>query len=225
MSAPGDPIESCAVCGRTILAGESTRTYVTRDGDSQEVCALCISRAEAYGWTREDRTEARLPPPSERVRSGRVRRLFDRARESAALASVKPDPEAITDEPEPPPPPVSSALRPHAQRSVPQSPERRMQRAFLSFNASEHRRTVAGLMKSLGPPSVAAATNGATPAEVRITVAWELAWYQWDVDLSRDGAPIRQLAKGDEISELADSDRSWNGRANDEGELSLGSYE
>jgi hypothetical protein len=98
-----------------------------------------------------------------------------------------------------------------------------MQRALLSFNGSEHRRTVAGLIRSLGLPSVAAATSGASPAQVRITVAWELAWYQWEVDLSHDGAPVTPLAKGDEVAELGEEDRHWNARANDQGELSLGS--
>ena len=41
---------SCSVCGRTILKGERTRTYLTTEGESHTVCDLCRSRAEALHW-------------------------------------------------------------------------------------------------------------------------------------------------------------------------------
>ena len=41
---------SCSVCGRTILKGERTRTYLTPEGESRTVCDLCRSRAESLHW-------------------------------------------------------------------------------------------------------------------------------------------------------------------------------
>lgn len=105
---------------------------------------------------------------------------------------------------------------------MPQSPERRMRRALEAFNESEHRRTVAGLLRSLGEPSVCVATSAHSPAEVRVTVAWELSWYQWEVDLDAGDTPVREFAKGAEPDELEERDRAWNARAIDDGELRLG---
>jgi hypothetical protein len=227
----------CSVCERTILAGEVPRTYVTRDGAARVVCALCRPRAEVAGWIPEERFGEILPAENGRGARrgrGRMRRMIERARESAAIAASRPTPDerrreadaALAAEPHLPrhaagelePQPIAATRR----HSVPQSPERRMRRAFESFNASEHRRMVAGLMRSLGTPWVSAVTEASTPGEVRITVAWELAWYQWEVDIAREGAQLRQIAKGDEISELPEADQAWNGRAGADGELRVG---
>lgn len=106
--------------------------------------------------------------------------------------------------------------------AVPQSPERRIRRALERFNESRYRRTVAGLIRSLGLPQVSALTTPEAPAEVRVTVAWELSWYQWEVDLTGEDHAVRELAKGDEISELDEADRQWNARASEDGELHFG---
>ena len=57
---------------------------------------------------------------------------------------------------------------------------------------------------------------GDAGAEV-VTVAWELCWYQWSVD----GERIRQVAKGNEISELPIADRDWTATAAEDGRLTL----
>jgi hypothetical protein len=111
---------------------------------------------------------------------------------------------------------------PRRRRSIPQSPNRRIKRAFERFNETDYPSMVAGLIRSLGPPWVSAVTSAATPAEVRITVAWELSWYQWEVDLASDGLAVRELAKGNEVGELDEGDRAWNAHATEEGELRLG---
>ena len=44
----------CAVCGRILLTGESTATYLVSRGQrrvSKHVCELCWIRAEEEGWT------------------------------------------------------------------------------------------------------------------------------------------------------------------------------
>ena len=62
-------------------------------------------------------------------------------------------------------------------------------------------------------------------AEVRITVAWELSWYQWEVDLTAPGEPVRELGRGEELDQLAAVDQAWNAHAAEDGELRTGLIE
>jgi hypothetical protein len=87
-----------------------------------------------------------------------------------------------------------------------------------AFNAGQGPRKIAGLVKSLGEPHVAIRPDG--PAKALVTVAWELSWYQWNVDL--DGAAeVREVRKGSELSELEPDEQSWNASVDDEGRLRL----
>ncbi len=105
---------------------------------------------------------------------------------------------------------------------MPQKPERRIRRAFESFNDSEHRATVRSLIRSLGGPYVSAVTTEVTPAEVKITVAWELSWYQYEVDLTAEGEAVRELGRGEELTQLSAEDQAWNAHAAEDGELRTG---
>jgi hypothetical protein len=101
-------------------------------------------------------------------------------------------------------------------------PEPRLRRALQGFNDSDAPRKVAGLTRSLGSPSVSAVPAGPpTDGGARITVAWELAWYQWEIRLTDRGFALREVAKGDEIEQLEEADRVWNARAGDDGTLRL----
>jgi hypothetical protein len=235
----------CEICGRSMLAGERTRAYVTRDRERRAICDLCVVRAENAGWVPAEL--AGTPPPDQsRESGGAVRRLIGRARESAAALAAQREearaenrsPREGTEERAARPSPDRAGQsraerpprrrereapeRPPRRRSVPQNPEHRISRAFESFNASSHRRTVSGLIRSLGGPWVSAVTRDETPGEVRITVAWELSWYQWEVDLTADGRPVRELGRGDEVAQLDESDRAWNAHAAEDGELRPG---
>src|ERR687897_440940 len=114
--------------------------------------------------------------------------------------------------------PGSSERRPGSS----ETPERRIRRALDRFNSSEHRRTVAGLTRSLGNPRVAAITPAEAPDQVRLTVAWDLPWYQWEVELSEEETAVHSLGTGKEVSELGAADRAWNAWAGDDGRLQLG---
>ncbi|HLM31527.1 MAG TPA: hypothetical protein VK326_07705 [Solirubrobacterales bacterium] len=83
------------------------------------------------------------------------------------------------------------------------------------FNASREARKVAGLVRSLGEPRVSVREDG--HAEAVIVVAWDLSWYRWRVSPNE----VRELAKGNEISELPHEDRVWNATAAEDGTLSL----
>jgi hypothetical protein len=103
-----------------------------------------------------------------------------------------------------------------------ESPRARLDRAVQRFNASRAARTVGGLMRTLGEPSVSVGAAAGSQGEARVTVAWDLCWYQWTVDLSEDG-PVAELDRGSEIEQLDTSARQWNAHAEPGGRIVLGS--
>jgi hypothetical protein len=98
----------------------------------------------------------------------------------------------------------------------------RLEEAVDRFNESGSARTVAGLMRTLGVPRVSVGAAAGSGDEVRITVAWELTWYQWGVDTGDLSRPVFELGRGGELAELDGSARVWNGSAAESGCLSLG---
>jgi hypothetical protein len=100
--------------------------------------------------------------------------------------------------------------------------EFRREDAVDRFNASPSARTVRGLMRTLGTPRVSIGAAAGSPSEVRITVAWELSWYQWGVDAGNESRPVFELGNGGELAELDGSARHWNGGAAKGGRIYLG---
>jgi hypothetical protein len=82
-------------------------------------------------------------------------------------------------------------------------------RAAERFNASEAARTVAGLTRTLGEPRVSIGAAAGSPGAARVTVAWELGWYQWAV-AGEGERPVAELARGTEIGQLDAAAREWN---------------
>ena len=101
----------------------------------------------------------------------------------------------------------------------------RLEDAVDRFNESGSARTVAGLMRTLGTPRVSVGAAAGSPDEVRITVAWELSWYQWGVDTGDESRPVFELGRGGELTELDGSARVWNAGVGEGGRLYLGSVE
>jgi hypothetical protein len=95
-----------------------------------------------------------------------------------------------------------------------------MRRAVERFNGSEERRKVAGLIRSLGEPRAAVRPDAGRQMAL-VTVAWEISWYQWEVVGDGQGEPVREVAKGDEVSELAEDARAWNAAVTEDGKLRL----
>jgi len=213
-----DPI--CQVCGRRLLPGERPTDYVTRDGAEAIVCELCRPRAEAAGWLRPHEAEALGTTGRERRRprgqmlGGLLSRL-----PAATNGESRPDEEEEgtggggtrrewgrggRSRPAPPPeaPPVE--LGDSSGTTLPE--------ALRAFNASNHRRTVAGLSRTLGPPrasGLAVRASSGYPG-ARLTVAWELTWYQWEVGPGPRGPEVRESGKGETIDQLRAADRTWN---------------
>jgi hypothetical protein len=101
-------------------------------------------------------------------------------------------------------------------------PAGRFERAAACFNASDAGHTARGLVRTLGTPRVSLGSASGAAGQVRVTVAWELAWYQWAVDLDDEALPVYELANGREISELDPAARQWNASALEGGAIVMG---
>ena len=96
-----------------------------------------------------------------------------------------------------------------------------LEEALVAFNDSNHRRTVAGLTRTLGSPranGLAVEARSGHPG-VRLTVAWELTWYQWEVGPGERGPEVRESGKGETIGQLRAVDRAWNLMVDSDGTL------
>lgn len=158
--------------------------------------------------TRQPRGEPRGRDEGERSRDEGERRRGGRSERSDSGKSARgPDDESAPSSPR------------SGSEQRPPSPERLLRLAVERFNASPGPRKVAGLIRSLGEPHVAVrARRGGT---IVVTVAWELSWYQWEVSADRNGGGVREARKGDEVSELALDDRSWNASVASDGKVRL----
>ncbi len=230
------PVDNCAVCGRTILSGERTRSYISPDGERRAVCDLCRPRAEQLGWVWEELAEETSSQPPKRRRRGlgalfrgrgesRRARVDEHDEEEEDEDHEVPEDDQPTPAPEPRrnPDPAAPGAGVGRPEPIAEAPGTRLERAAARFNASPESRTVAGLMRSLGSPWVSVGAAAGSPSEVRITIAWELSWYQWGVDLRDEGRPVHAIDKGHEIGELDNSARQWNAVADDAGQIRIGS--
>ena len=226
---------TCDVCGRTILKGERTEAYLAPGGERHGVCELCFVRAEHAGWIRESahgQAPARGPRPQERrplfgrlrrrgpeIANGPARELHDVAAEAARETE---EPASNGDQPPPAPRRRERPQNPRHVRAVPTTAEVKVERALDLFNASEHRRTVAGLARSLGPPWASAMPDPDAPSTVTVVVAWELSWYRYRIDLGDTAQAVALQLKGDELSDIEEELQQWNAALDADGALVIG---
>ncbi len=227
---------TCDVCGRTILKGERTETYLAPGGHRHQVCDLCAVRAQHTGWIREsgagDMPHRSARPEPRRGLLGRMRRRTpepsgqeDVAETQAEHGSTE-DSEALEGEearaaPRPPRP-RSRPKDPRHVRAVPTTAEAKVDRALDLFNGSQHQRTIAGLARTLGAPQVSAQPDPGHGSQVSVVVAWELSWYRYRVDLGDEGEPVEMLEKGEEIVQIDESLRGWNAELDADGRVLAG---
>lgn len=186
---------SCAICERTLLMGERAIRFSPNGGtDYVDVCPLCAETAIEYGWIREG-SPTTPTVPTERRRRGLLSTLL-----GAKPRAVE---ETVASEP---------ILRRLSE------PELAMVEAADLFNASQYRRTVGGIAKSLGRPSVSVVVLSGVNAEVVVTVAWEISWYQYRVSPDSDN-PVRLEGRGHDPAELEASFVEWNAHLDDEGRI------
>ena len=86
------------------------------------------------------------------------------------------------------------------------------------FNASDYRRTVGGIAKSLGKPRASINPLSGVSGELVVTVAWDISWYQYRV-IPDSAQPVRLAERGHELSDLDPSFKHWNARVEDDGRL------
>ena len=190
---------SCAVCERTLLMGERAVSFAPSEGaELVDVCPLCQELAIEAGWIKEG---APTTPTLEngRRRRRRKRNLVEflgltRSTEEEALASQEPILRKLSDG------------------------EVALLEAADLFNGSAYRRTVGGIAKSLGLPNVSVIPLSGVNADVVVTVAWEISWYQYRITADSP-QPVRLADRGQELGELEGSFTEWNAHMEDDGRI------
>jgi hypothetical protein len=54
-----------------------------------------------------------------------------------------------------------------------------------------------------------------------VTIAWELTWYQWGVDIADELRSVFELGKGSEVDQLDAAAKQWNAVVSEDGRLRL----
>jgi hypothetical protein len=222
---------ACEVCGRTMLKGEQAEAYLTPSRERRMVCTLCAPRAQQEGWIRESAAPD-TPTRPQRTDERRGILRFARRRRSPAADVPAPEPPVQRSEEEPGGEEASesdqsspfrrkrsSPRSPRHVRAVPTNAQLKIDRALDLFNESEHRRTVTGIIRALGTPHASASTSPVSAAQVLLTVAWELSWYQFVIDLSDGREPVQVRGQGQELDELPEQARRWNLQAGEDGAM------
>lgn len=160
-----------------------------------DVCPLCQEIAVDQGWVKEGTpTSPTMPVDRRRTRRPGLVRL---------LAPRRPHSPPVLAEP--------------ILRRLSEAEQAVVEAADL-FNESDHRRSVAGIAKSLGAPRASIVRLPGVNAELVVTVAWDISWYQYRV--SADAAqPVRLAERGYDPAELEDSFTGWNARIGADGRL------
>jgi hypothetical protein len=183
----------CAVCGRTILLGERLVTFhrLDRAGDAG-VCELCVDEADARGWLREGTPTVPLRQLEDAPHRG-IRSLLDKARRPRPAAPLEPE-------------------------ELPDTPGDAVHAGVELFNGSKHPRTVSGIARTLGDPRVSVVPR--STREIVVTVAWDLSWYQYRVDML-GVQPVTLQSRGEELAEIDGRFQDWNATAEPDGTLAL----
>lgn len=187
----------CAVCERTLLMGErATRFSPGGLGeDYVDVCPLCQEIAADQGWVKEGTpTSPTMPVDRRRRRRPGLVRL---------LAPRRPQLPPVVSEP------ILRRLS-DAELAVVEAAD--------LFNESDHHRSVAGIAKSLGAPRASIVRLAGVNAELVVTVAWDISWYQYRIS-AEAGQPVRLAERGYDLAELEERFTGWNARIEADGRL------
>jgi hypothetical protein len=184
----------CAICERSLLLGERAVRFAPPGLELVDVCPLCQETAAEYGWLKEG-SPTTPTVPTDRRRRGLLGALFD-LRRSAPAAPVATEP----------------ILRRLSE------PELAIVEAADLFNASDFRRTVGGIAKSLGDPHASIVPLSGVNTEVVVTICWDISWYQYRV-LFDSAQPVRLAERGHDPDELERTFIEWNAHVEADGRL------
>jgi hypothetical protein len=188
---------TCAICGRTLLMGEKTIRYSPNGANGYvDVCPLCLDLATEYGWLREGAPTTPTVSPERKRRSGGWLSGMRGTRSRTVEETIASEP----------------ILRRLSEAEL------SMVEAADLFNASQYRRTVGGIGKSLGTPKVSVVVLSGVNAEVVVTVAWDISWYQYRVSPDSDN-PVRLEGRGHDPTDLETSFAEWNAHMEDDGRV------
>src|SRR5512132_1631201 len=177
-------VQTCAICERTLLTGERTMRFAPEGEDFLDVCLLCQEIAAEQGWLKEGSPTTPTFEDEPRRRGFSLGAFLD-PRRATPEASLAPEP-------------ILRRLSDH---------ERAMVEAADLFNASPYRRTVGGIGKSLGKPYASVVPLSGVNAEVVVTVAWDISWYQYRVT-PESSQPVRLAERGHDPREREPSFRT-----------------
>jgi len=187
---------SCAICERSLLMGERVVRYAPHvGGELVDVCALCEEEALETGWLKEGAPTTPLVADDRRRRSALdLRSNFGARRAPDAPVATEPILRRLSDD------------------------ELTMVDAADLFNGSQFRRTIGGVAKSLGEPQASILSFSGVNAELVITIAWDISWYQYRVN-PESAQPIRLAERGHELDELDERYKVWNAHVEEGGRL------
>ena len=163
--------------------------------DYVDVCPLCQDTAVENGWIKEG------SPTTPTMPAVRKRNRF-------SLAGLLGIPKSPAQEP--------VATEPILRRLS--EPELATVEAADLFNASQYRRTIGGIAKSLGEPRVSIVPLSGVNPDVVVTVAWEISWYQYRVTPD-SGQPVRLAERGHDPDELEGTFGEWNAHLEEDGRV------
>jgi hypothetical protein len=184
----------CAICDRSLLQGERAVRYAPDGGEFVDVCPLCQEIAAENGWIKEG-SPTTPTVPVQRRRRGWLASIF------APLQSA---------------PEETVASEPILRRLT--EPELATVEAADLYNASDYRRTIGGVAKSLGEPRASILPLSGVNQELVITIAWEITWYQYRVS-PESAQPVKLEARGHELSDLDIAFQAWNAKVQGDGRI------
>ena len=149
----------CAICERTLLQGEHALRYSPDGSRFVDVCPLCSDIALDHGWVREG---VAVSPALQQV----PRRRRQKSLWQALLGAREEVADPVVSEP---------ILRRLSDDEI------ALVEAAELFNATQFRRTIAGVGRALGEAKASIIPLSGVNAEMVLTFGWDLSWYQYRV--------------------------------------------
>ncbi len=187
---------TCVVCERTLLQGEHALRYSPDGSTFVDVCPLCTETAVDHGWVKEGVSVSPLLQVP-------VRRRRQKSLWQSLLGAREEEPEPVVSEP------ILRRLG---------DDEMALVEAAELFNATQFRRTIAGVAKALGEPQASIMPLSGVNAEMVLTFAWDITWYQYRVS-PESSQPVRVAERGQDIDDLDPSYQHWNATVTEDGRV------
>jgi hypothetical protein len=187
---------TCVICERTLLQGEHALRYSPDGTRFVDVCPLCTETALDHGWVREG--VSTFPMLQQPVRRRRQRSLWQQL-----LGAREEESEPVVSDP---------ILRRLGDDEI------ALVEAAELFNATQFRRTIAGVARALGDPKASITPLSGVHSEMVLTFAWDISWYQYRVS-PESSQPVRVAERGQDIAEIDESYQHWNATVTEDGRL------